>query len=83
MTNDSPFVLEELALALRHRLEVIADHELRDRDAAAHLKKLQEASQAIEHAAERLGKNHPPLRHYLDCCSYNKALAWIEDSRVS
>ena len=80
METDS--TLEALAQALRVRLEVIADHELRDRDTAAHLKKLQTASEAIEACAEALprGTVNPRLRHYLEGRSYNKALEWIESN---
>ncbi len=74
-------ILEQLACALRARLEIIADHELRDRDATSHLKKLQEASAAIEDCVAVLSQatidSH--LRHYLERRSYDKALAWIEE----
>ncbi len=78
------FCLNQLASALRQRLEVIADYELRDRDAAAHLKKLQEASEAIERCATALprAETDPQLRHYLERRSYDKALAWIEEEGV-
>jgi len=77
--------LETLAQALRARLEVIANYELRDRDAAAHLKKLQEASEAIEARAAALPQAalHPRLRHYLEGRSYEKALVWIEGNGES
>ena len=73
-------LLDALAQALRARLEAIADHGLRDRDTAAHLKKLQEASEAIEASAAALPRVtvDPHLRHYLERRSYDKALAWIE-----
>ena len=70
-----------LTSALRDRLKVIADHELRDRDPATHLKKLQEVSEAIEHCATTLPASavNPKLRHYLAQRSYDKALDWIEN----
>ncbi|MFZ4116748.1 MAG: hypothetical protein ACOYK6_08540 [Chthoniobacterales bacterium] len=78
---NSNFSLDQLASTLRLRLKVIADHVFRDRDPAAHLKKLQEASEAIEHCVALLPKSEmdPQLRHYLERRSYEKALAWIEE----
>ena len=71
-------LFNKIALALHERLNVIADHDLRDRDAATHLKKLQEASEAIEACAAALPPDTPArLRHFLEQRSYDKALAWI------
>ena len=68
-----------LAVALRERLAVIADRELYQRDAATHLAKLQAVSERV---AELQGQLPPPvdpqLAHYLQRCSYDKALAFIE-----
>ncbi|MDH4469567.1 MAG: hypothetical protein QE493_01165 [Verrucomicrobiae bacterium] len=79
----SPF--DQLASALRSRLSTIADHELRDRDPATHLKKLQVASEAIDQSIAALLKSEidPQLRHYLDRRSFDKALEWIESNRAS
>lgn len=74
--------LQQLSASLRERLNVIADHELRDRDPSAHLKKLQEASEAIEYWEKVLlseQNTDPKLRHYLTQRSYDKALAWLEN----
>jgi hypothetical protein len=73
-------LLQQLGSALRERLRVIADHELRDSDPATHLKKLQEASEAIEvcEAALSESKIDPKLRHYLAQRSYDKALASVD-----
>lgn len=72
-------VFNDLALLLRRRREVIADHAFRDRDAAAHLDALREVSEAITAEQDRLRAETPPrLRHYLTQCSYDKALAWLE-----
>ena len=65
----------ELQSMLQHRLAVISDHALRDRDPAAHLDGLKTASEEISaytqgYLAEFDGK----LRHYLLNCSYQKAL---------
>ena len=71
--------LEEL---LRERLSVIADHALRDRDAAAHLEKLREASTALDHEFQQHRATLPArLCHFMQQSSYQKALAFIEDSQ--
>jgi len=69
----------ELAAALRERLAVIADRELYQRDSAAHLEKLKVVSKRIT----VLGDALPPpvdrqLQHFLENCSFEKALALIE-----
>jgi hypothetical protein len=69
-----------LAEALRKRLDVIADHAHRDRDAEGHLQRLIEVSGQIDAliAALPIAELDPQFRHYLDRRSYDKALAWIE-----
>jgi hypothetical protein len=68
----------ELAKALRKRLAVISDQALRA-DPERHLAELREASETILALQARLPKNiHPHLRHYLERCSFDKALAWLE-----
>jgi flagellar biosynthesis chaperone FliJ len=71
----------ELRDALRERLSVIADHELRDRNPQAHLVRLKSAASRLDAAIADL----PPecdreLRHYLERQSYLKALAWLEEA---
>jgi hypothetical protein len=71
----------ELRDALRERLGVTADHELRDRDPQAHLERLKSAASRLDAAIAEL----PPecdreLRHYLERQSYLKALAWLEQA---
>ena len=79
MENENPYRL--LALALRERLTVIADHEARTRNPGAHLERLKAASEKIVHLQSQLPPNIPPrLRHFLDGCSYDKALAFLEES---
>jgi hypothetical protein len=78
MLAETP-VYSELAAALRERLVVIGDRASRDRDPAAHLAQLQSASEKIVALQARLpAPVAPELRHYLERCSYDKALAWIE-----
>ena len=70
---------QTLADALRERLNVIADREAYQRDPAAHLERLKAASEKVTAAARELPAKVPPeLSHYLDRCSYDKALAFIE-----
>ncbi len=77
----APAVHRELAASLRARLAVIADREGYARDPAAHLQRLQAASEQITALQNQLP---PPvdrhLAHYLERCSYDKALAWLEEN---
>jgi hypothetical protein len=69
----------ELLDALRERLRVVADHELRTRDPQAHLRELKSAASRLEAAIAQLPAHcDPQLRHYLNRQSYAKALAWLE-----
>ncbi len=73
-------LLAELEACLRERRRVIADHDWRDRDPEAHLAALAEVSGKISALTERLGPVAPPrLRHFLDNCSYDKALALLAE----
>ena len=75
---DSP-LFAKLAAALRERIAVIADRELFARDPAAHLEKLRTASEQIASLQKQLPSPvDPHLAHYLDRCSYDKALAFLE-----
>jgi hypothetical protein len=77
----TPFVFESLAAALRERLAVVADREHYHRDPAGHLERLKRASTAITTLAGRLPQPlDPKLAHYLDRCSYDKALALLEEA---
>lgn len=71
--------LNELARLLRHRVAIIADHALRERDAAAHLQALRQVSLDIDRCFAELGEQIPArLAHFLERRSYDKALTWIE-----
>ena len=75
---DSP-LFAELAAALRERTAVIADRDLYARDPALHLEKLRAASERIASLQTQLPSPvDPHLAHYLDRCSYEKALAFLE-----
>lgn len=73
--------LINLAKLLKERLQIIADHEFRDKDPNAHLESLKKVSEAIEDKYRSLKKTlDPRLRHYLTNMSYEKALKHIENS---
>lgn len=61
---------------LERRLTVIADHAWRERDPGGQLEALKEVSQSIEDWRQRHGgavDHH--MGHYLENCSFDKALA--------
>jgi hypothetical protein len=67
-----------LAGLLQERRTVIADHAWRDSEADAHLAALKDVSERITACAMRLGPGTPTrLRHFLESCSYDKALACL------
>jgi hypothetical protein len=69
----------ELATALRERIAVIADREAAQRDAAAHMDRLRAVSERIDRAAAALPQPvDPHLRHFIEGCSFAKALNWLE-----
>ena len=72
-------VYSELRDALRGRLGIVADHELRQRDPEAHLERLKSAAARLDQAIAGLPNQcDVDLRHYLARQSYVKALAWLE-----
>ena len=69
-----------LAEALRERLDVIADRQLREQDPTAHLARLRHASHRIEQLKKSLPLNADPmLTHYLDRMSLRKALEFVQN----
>lgn len=71
----------ELVAALRARLAVIGDRELRARDPNSHLENLRAASEALSRLQTELPADAAPqLRHFLERCSYEKALAFLENA---
>ena len=71
---------KNLKEAVQARLDMVADHAFRDRDAAAHLKALQSAGSHLDSLVAQLPPDtDPTLRHYLERQSYTKALAWLQD----
>ena len=74
----------ELAEALRTRLSVISDRALRERDPERHMSQLREISGRIIALQAQLPVDiHPQLRHYFERCSYDKALAWLEQDGLT
>lgn len=74
-------IYRELVDALRQRLAVISDRAAYERDAQAHLQQLREVSERIVTLQQLLpAPVDPQFSHYLARCSYDKALAWLEDS---
>lgn len=74
----TPTPEHELAALLQQRLDIIADHAFRDRDAAGHLAALQKISEAVDAAYQTLKPRLTPrLRHFMEQASYAKALACL------
>ena len=72
-------VYRELAESLRERLAVIADRAAYERDPQAHLQQLQTVSERIVEIGRQLpAPVDPQFAHYLQRCSYDKALAFLE-----
>jgi hypothetical protein len=68
----------ELASALRERIAIVGDEESR-RDTQTHLRRLQEVSERINQLSANLPRPvDPRLQHYLDRCSYSKALEFLD-----
>jgi predicted component of type VI protein secretion system len=69
-----------LAEALRERLDVISDRQLREQNPEAHLARLRQASEQIEQLKKNLPVNADPmLTHYLDRMSLSKALGFVQN----
>ncbi|MDX2080291.1 MAG: hypothetical protein SFU53_05860 [Terrimicrobiaceae bacterium] len=75
--------LSALHAAVKRRLDIVADHDLRDRDPAAHLQALKVAAAELDQLVAHLPPGtDPQLLHYLERQSFTKALAWLESQRV-
>ena len=78
-----PEAMNELAVALRERLAIVADEDSR-RDSQRHMERLRDVSEKINALAAQLpASTNPQLRHYLERCSYSKALALLEGTQAS
>lgn len=70
-----------LRTLLQRRLDLIADHAFRDRDAAAHLEALKNVSEEIMAEHARLRPQLPArLNHFLTQASFSKALEYLDSS---
>lgn len=79
--SDIASLHKSLHTAVKARLDIVADHAFRDRDAAAHLEALKAAAARLDTLVASLPANtDPTLRHYLERQSYTKALAWLEEA---
>lgn len=79
--NTTEAQLQALAEALRERRRLIGDREFYARDPVAHLSALERVSEHIRVKATEIPSPTPPqLAHFLERCSYDKALAWIESA---
>ena len=75
--------LQKLEHLLRRRLTVIGDHAWRERDPDGQLAALREVGEElIAVSASLRGRIDPRLAHYLERCSFDKALAWLEGRTV-
>jgi len=73
--------LQQLIEMLERRLVVIADSELRENDPDTQLKQLQEVSEAImEFHADHRCQIPIRLNHFLENCSFDKALVWCQEA---
>lgn len=71
---------ETLVGLLQERLEIIADAEMRKNAPDRQLSELQRVSEAIvEFHREHKGSMHNRLNHFLENCSFDKALAWAQE----
>lgn len=79
--SDLASLHKSLHTAVKARLDIVADHAFRNRDAAAHLEALKVAAGQLDTLVGSLPANtDPTLRHYLERQSYTKALAWLEEA---
>ncbi len=73
-----------LAAALRERLMLIEDKELRERDPEEQLNRLRQISERIQQLVEQLPKDADPiLAHYLGRMSLTKALEFVESRHLA
>jgi hypothetical protein len=73
-----PMNYVELYAAVKGRLDVVADQELRERDSAAHLEALKAAAARLDALVADLPSDADSmLRHYLEKQSYVKARDWL------
>lgn len=73
--------LQNLAELLEKRLEIIGDDGLREGDPDEHLRQLRAISESIMDSQRKLSPYlKPRLAHFLENCSYDKALLWLKEN---
>jgi hypothetical protein len=73
--------MEMPADLLRRRLEIIGDHACRDSDPDGHVEALKTVSLEITVTHQRLAGQLPKrLDHFLERCSFDKALEFLEQA---
>ncbi len=71
---------QRLLVAVKARLDIVADHSFRDRDSEGHLAALKSAAAELDAEVANLpAETDPMLRHYLERQSYTKALDWLQN----
>ncbi len=71
--------LQSLIELLELRIKVIRDQELRENHPDEQLRQLQEVSESLmAWHQEKAGRLSPRLKHFMEGCSYEKALAWAK-----
>jgi hypothetical protein len=80
MDNTTRGTLSTLATLLENRLRIIGDHAWRDRDQPGHLAALKTVAVEIEAVKKQVPADlDRELAHYLERCSFDKALVRIQD----
>jgi hypothetical protein len=76
-------ITTQLTDALRERIAIVGDEESR-REPQKHMERLREVSEKISALSAQLPTGiDGRLRHYLDRCSFDKALAFLEGAAPS
>jgi len=76
---DSIQIYSSLATALQSRLAIIGNQDLRISNPELQLEQLKSVSESIMQLQQELPKDcNPHLRHYLENCSFDKALAFLK-----
>lgn len=75
---------DQLIALLERRLAVISDADLRENDPDEQLKQLQDVSESLMDF-HRANRESIPIRlnHFLENCSFEKALHWAKENRGS
>lgn len=76
LDENTAALLRRLVEQLEKRLTIIGDHQWRDRDQPGHLAALTTVALEIDALKKQVPRTlDPELTHYLERCSFDKALA--------